>query len=204
MRRKPLQLQRSNTDLWWGCLLAQTNLQAFLRMGACQRDSQKDISQESLPVKVQTCRWTDMHTPYLFFAQQQVTYSSRYTQAYTFTQKTVYQFDMVLRLLWQYQLLVWLRWCRPRQDGCCHLIWVRGSWDGEGGQLSSSHAVYPSTGLCVYLTSSRWLFVSSLCLSICFKLSAILPCLSLGLLPPPPHDGWINFTLLSLWQSMHP
>lgn len=94
--------------------------------------SPKDISQEGLPVKVQTCCWADTHTPYLFFAQQQVTYPSMYTQAYTLTQKTVYQFDVVLRLWWQYQLFVWLRWCGPRQDGGCHLIWVRGSWDGEG------------------------------------------------------------------------
>lgn len=60
--------------------------------------SPKDISQEGLPVKVQTRCWADTHTPCLFFAQQQVTYPSTYTQAYTLTQKTVYQFDVVLRL----------------------------------------------------------------------------------------------------------
>lgn len=108
----------------------------------------------------------------------------------------LYQFDLVLRLWWQYQLLAWLRWWRHRKAGGCHPMWVTGTWDihlfinfhpqGEmRWQQSSSHAVYPFIGQCVYLTSSSWhSFVSSLCPPVCFSLSVFLSCLSHSLSHP--------------------
>lgn len=73
---------------------------------------------------------------------------------------------MALRVWWQYQVLVWLRWRRQRQDGGCHQLWVTGSWGGEGGGSDSWVHGMQSIPLSVYVfvSPSPSLTVS---LSIC-------------------------------------
>lgn len=91
---------------------------------------------------------------------------------------------------------------------------------GGGRQLSSWHAVYPSVGLCVCLNFSPSLsptlsFVSFVCLPVCFNLSVFFllsvhlslsqfsNTLFLFFFPASTDDGWMNFALSSLCQTLH-
>lgn len=92
---------------------------------------------------------------------------------------------------------------------------------GRGGrQLSSWHAVYPSVGLCVCLNFSLSLSDSIVCLfrmpaslfqPLCL-LSPVCPSVSLSqfsntlflfFFPASTDDGWMNFALSSLCQTLH-
>lgn len=122
---------------------------------------------------------------------------------------------MALRVWWQYQVLVWLRWRRQRQDGGCHQLWVTGSWGGEGGEGGGGEvtaefmacSLYPSVCLCVCLTFSLsvspsiylFLMPASLFQPFCL-LCPVCPSLSLSLsfkyiyffsLSPRMMGGWI-------------
>lgn len=146
----------SNGDLQRVYLLAWSNPWAFLRMGACQVNRQS----ERLFSRRLACQIADTraHTlTHILSAARGHIPNQVHTRIYTHI--AVYWFDMAHRLWWQYQVLVWLRWWRQRQDGGCHLLWVtgrRGKWGGGGvreveWQLSSWHAVYPSVELCFCL-----------------------------------------------------
>lgn len=138
---------------------------------------------------------------------------------------------MALRVWWQYQVLVWLRWRRQRQDGGCHQLWVTGSWGGEGGGSDSWVHGMQSIPLSVYVfvSPSPSLTVSlSICLfsHACQSVSTSLSSLSRPSISVPlslslsktyicifflpclslslyPDDGWMNFALSSPCQTLH-
>lgn len=120
----------SNGDLQRVYLLAWSNPWAFLRMGACQVNRQSEIlfSRRLACQIADTRTHTDTH---ILCAARGHIPNQVHTRIYTHI--AVYWFDMVHRLWWQYQVLVWLRWWRQRQDGGCHLLWVTGSRGGWGG-----------------------------------------------------------------------
>lgn len=209
----------SDGDLWWVFLLAQPNPQLSLEWELVRKTvSQKDISQKFLPADTQlahtdTRAYTHTHLIHPFHSKRSPTQPGTPKHTHSLI---LYQFDMVLRLWWQYQLLAWLRWWRHRKDGGCHPMWVTGTWDvpwfinfyPEGEmrwQQSSSHAVYPFIGQCVYLTSSSWRsFVSSLCPPVCFSLSVFLSCLSHSLSHPLSFLFFLSWVMGGWILPFHP
>lgn len=192
------------------------NPQAFLRMGACQGDSpsERHFSRWLVCQSADTLLGRHAHTLFILCAAAGHLPIHVHPGIHTHTENSVTvwcgaQTMMTVSALRVIEVM-WVQtgWGLSSNMSERKLRWGRiggvgGGW--LGGQLSSSRAVYPSIGLCVYLTSSWWSFVSSLCLQACFNLSAILPCLSLGpLFFFYLNDGWINFALSSLWQSLHP
>lgn len=199
MRQKQLQLRQSNGDLWWGCLLAQPNPQAFLRMGACQRDSQSErhFSRRLACQSADTLLGRHAHTLFILRAAAGHLPIHVHPGIHTHTENSVpvwcgAQTMMTVSALCVIEVM-WAQtgWGLSSNMSERKLRWGRiGGW--LGGQLSSSRAVYPSIGSCVYLTSSWWSFVSSLCLLVCFNLSAILTRLSLGLLFFFLPEWWVD------------
>lgn len=159
-------------------------------MGACQKDSQSEGHFSKILAcrhTIGTHRHTRIHTHTLFILSTARGHLPNQVHPSIHTRS--YCISLIWCLDWQYQLLAWLRWWRHRKDGGCHPMWVTGTWDvhlfinfhpeEEMRWQSSSHAVYPFIGQCVYFTSSSWCsFVSSLCPPVCFSLSVFLSCLS--------------------------
>lgn len=155
-------MEISDGCVCWPSLIRRLSLEWEL---VSETVSQKDISQKGLLADTQLVLHTHTHAQLIYpFPARGHLPNQVHPSIHARSYKAVYQFDMVLRLWWQFLLLGWLRWWRHRQDGGCHLMWVTGSWDIDlfinfhpGGRWGDSrvHCVqFIPPSACVFISPS--------------------------------------------------